>query len=302
MIVKDDVNIIKNILSLQNENVNVKVLDTATSAIKENNYLKMFEALLPCVDDIDVLKTEILKTLKAIRTKNDRDLLESILSISNENIDLTLLLNVYKVLEKNSSIKDNLFDSFSNNQIKAKRAIFDALKLLKVLNKESTVVIWGSWYGSILVPVLAPRVKKVIGVDIDEDVVNIANKKLFSEFKNVDFQCFDVFDKHKNYYKETNLIINTSCEHMKPMKEWKWFEKGSLVEDGVSEKEPKLSSNCWFVFQSNNMFGIEGHINCVNSLEEFESQLPERAKVYFRDEVEDTRGTRYMLVGKLMPL
>ena len=50
------------------------------------------------------------------------------------------------------------------------------------------------------------------------------------------------------------------------------------------------------------MFGIEGHINCVNSLEEFKSQLPERARVLYQEEIEDTRGTRYMLVGKLVPM
>ncbi len=46
------------------------------------------------------------------------------------------------------------------------------------------------------------------------------------------------------------------------------------------------------------MFEIEGHINCVNRLEEFKEQLPARAEVLFEEEVEDTRGTRYMLVRK----
>ena len=89
---------------------------------------------------------------------------------------------------------------------------------------------------------------------------------------------------------------------MPPMKEWKWFELGSLKEDGILGKDPKLSSNCYFAFQSNNMFGIEGHVNCVNSLEEFKDQMPKRAKILYEEEVKDTRGTRYMLVGKFMPL
>ena len=46
------------------------------------------------------------------------------------------------------------------------------------------------------------------------------------------------------------------------------------------------------------MFDIQGHINCVSSLEEFKKQLPERAEVLYEDEVDDTRGTRYMLIGK----
>jgi hypothetical protein len=50
------------------------------------------------------------------------------------------------------------------------------------------------------------------------------------------------------------------------------------------------------------MFDIEGHVNCVNSLQEFKDQMPERAEILFEEEVKDTRGTRYMLVGKLKSL
>ena len=91
---------------------------------------------------------------------------------------------------------------------------------------------------------------------------------------------------------------------MPPMKEWKWFGAGALETDINKSifKTPKLPNDCYFVFQSNNMFGIEGHVNCVNSLEEFKDQLPERAEVLFEEEVEDTRGTRYMLVGKFNSL
>ena len=72
---------------------------------------------------------------------------------------------------------------------------------------------------------------------------------------------------------------------MSPMKEWKYWWPGMI-----------------FALQSNNMFGIEGHINCVNSIDEFEDQLPEGVKVVFREEIKDTRGTRYMLVGKFNSL
>ena len=132
--------------------------------------------------------------------------------------------------------------------------------------------------------------------------LKIAKNKFFPNCDNLEFVVGDVFADCKRFYLDTNLIINTSCEHMPPMKEWPWFGPGALIEDGVLGKDPKLSSNCYFAFQSNNMFGIEGHINCVNSLQEFEDQLPERAEVLYREEVEDTRGTRYMLVGKFMPL
>ena len=46
------------------------------------------------------------------------------------------------------------------------------------------------------------------------------------------------------------------------------------------------------------MFHIQGHINCVSSLEEFKSNYIQYKKVLYEDEVDDTRGTRYMLIGK----
>jgi hypothetical protein len=91
---------------------------------------------------------------------------------------------------------------------------------------------------------------------------------------------------------------------MSPMKDWKWFGAGALSNDQDTSifRTPKLLDDCYFAFQSNNMFGIEGHVNCVNSLQEFKDQMPQRAEILFEEEVEDTRGTRYMLVGKLTAL
>jgi hypothetical protein len=88
------------------------------------------------------------------------------------------------------------------------------------------------------------------------------------------------------------------------MKEWKWFGAGAMSKDTNTEifRNPKLPDDCYFAFQSNNMFDIEGHINCVNSLDEFKEQLPERAEVLYEEEVQDSRGTRYMLVGKFNAL
>ena len=217
-------------------------------------------------------------------------------------INETIFINVLTAIKKNPELAHDIIDSFSENQFTSKRALIDAVNNLNILDKESTVVIWGSWYGSILIPSLADKVKKIVAIDLDNEPLQIAKNRLFPEYKNVDYIVGDVFANCKSQYLETNLIINTSCEHMLPMKEWSWFGPGALKEDNVSGKDPKISSNCYFAFQSNNMFGIEGHINCVNSIDEFKEQLPERAEVLYQEEVEDTRGTRYMLVGKFMPL
>ena len=220
-------------------------------------------------------------------------------------IDETLLRNVLTVIKEKPELTNDIIDSFSDNQFASKYALINAVDNLKFLDKESTVVIWGSWYGSILIPTLTNKVKKIVCIDLDNNPLQIAKNRLFNEYTNIEYVCDDVFKTYRDAYLNTNLIINTSCEHMLPMKEWTWFQKGALSTDSQYKHKfgsPKLSDDCYFAFQSNDMFGIEGHVNCVNSLQEFKDQMPERAEILFEEEVEDTRGTRYMLIGKLTAL
>ena len=240
---------------------------------------------------------------------------KNILNVSNQSVDYTTIDNVMQTIHEHVDRKDDILDSFSSNQCRSKSALLNAVDKLDILDANSTVVIWGGWYGSILIPHLANKVKKIINIDLDDEATKIS-KKFFSNFENVDYICDDIFKTYRDIYLDTNLIINTSCEHMPPMKEWEWFKYSSMETDTIYPKgyaddkphrrklfkSPKFSSNCYFAFQSNNMFDIEGHINCVNSLEEFKDQLPERAKVLHEEKIVDTRGTRYMLVGKFMPL
>ena len=102
-----------------------------------------------------------------------------------------------------------------------------------------------------------------------------------------------MFDKNRyGRIRYANLVINTSCEHMKPMREWgpapqyknPWWDRVSPA---------------YFAFQSNAMFDIPTHINCVNNIEEFKKQLPDRAEVLIEDEIPDERGTRFTLIGKI---
>ena len=254
---------------------------------------------------------------------------KNVLSLTNEDVDITELYNLVTAINRNDELyflttmfkllqpetDASLLDSFSHNQIAAKTALLNAVDDLKILDKDSTVVMWAGWYGSILIPKLANKVKKIVNIDLDNQTTKVS-KKLFNNYENIDYVCDDIFETYRDAYLNTNLIINTSCEHMLPMKEWEWFKYSSMETDTVYPKgyaddnldrrkifkSPKLSDNCYFAFQSNNMFGIEGHVNCVNSLQEFKDQMPERAEILFEEEVADTRGTRYMLVGKLTSL
>jgi hypothetical protein len=308
----DNVRMFENLLNLVNKDIKnaneIKdLLIPLLHAIKENDNVRMFENLLNLVNkdikNANEIKDLLIPLLHAIKEGDEFSFYTTILKHNSDEIYTDLLDSVLKTIKHNQYLKEDIFDSYSLNQFASKGALLKTVDSLSILNKYSTVFIWGCWYGSILIPSLAHKVKKIVALDLDDKTIQIG-KKLFGQYENVEFQCANVFEKYLNSYKEADLIINSSCEHMPPMKDWKWFGPGAIEEDnfkglkGEGFGSPKLSSNCYFAFQSNNMFGIEGHVNCVNSLKEFEEQLPLRSKVLYREEVEDTRGTRYMIIGK----
>tara|TARA_B100000035_G_scaffold296893_1_gene289210 strand:- start:482 stop:1066 length:585 start_codon:yes stop_codon:yes gene_type:complete len=192
-------------------------------------------------------------------------------------MDVKLLQNIMEEVRENK----DLLDSFSPNQFKSKLKLINHIKDLNILNKNSEIVIFGCWYGSILIPSFYDEVKRITAIDKDPKVISKAKYKIFKDY-NVDFISKDVFDwaPDSSRIKKTDLIINTSCEHMPSM------------------KKLNLDTKSYFAYTSNNMYDIEGHINCVSSIEEFKWQLPDNAKVIKEDRIVDDRGTRFMLIGK----
>ena len=210
-------------------------------------------------------------------------------------IDEKILKNIISNLISSSmrEVREDtqLLDSFSPNQFLSKLNLINHIRSLNILNKNSEIVIFGGWYGSILIPAFYNEVKKITLIDKDNKVISRAKHNLFKD-TDVEFICDDIFENFRNQYETTNLFINTSCEHMKPMKEWgpapqyknPWWDRVSPA---------------YVAFQSNAMFDIPTHINCVKNIEEFKKQLPDRAEVLIEDEIPDERGTRFTLVGKI---
>ena len=202
----------------------------------------------------------------------------------------TILNNLISSSMREVREDKDLLDSFSPNQFKSKLKLVEHVDKLDILTKKSEIVIFGSWYGSILIPAFYNKVKKITCIDQDAKVISRAKYNLFKDF-NVDFITGDVFE-FRDSYKNADLFINTSCEHMKSMKEW-----GPSPE----YKNPWWDrvSPAYFAFQTNNMYDIEGHINCVSSIEEFKYQMPDKAEILVEDKIVDDRGTRFMLIGKI---
>lgn len=195
-----------------------------------------------------------------------------------KNIGIDLFKNIIKEARHDPTI----LDSYSPNQFKSKENLLEHIDMF--LLEKPNVVILGSWFGSILVPALADMANKISCIDIDDRVIGVGKSRLFTMYDNVDWITSDVF--HKDRYgriKNADLIINTSCEHMANM----------------SDLSPLKESNAYFAFQSNDMYSIKTHVNCVSSLDEFINQLPTNAKILSKDEIKDDRGTRFTITGKL---
>ena len=190
-----------------------------------------------------------------------------------------LLRNVLKTIKEEPKLSNDIIDSFSDNQFRAKKTLIK--HLLPYINLDTSIAILGCWYGSILIPLLDDKVNKIFAVDLDNTVIKIGKNRLFSHIDKIRWSQGDVFT-YERPYEHIQVIINTSCEHMRPMKEWPFWKQGHI-----------------FALQSNNMYDIEGHINCVDSLAQFVEQLPDNSSILHTEEIEDSRGTRFLLVGQI---
>ena len=178
----------------------------------------------------------------------------------------------------------NLGYALNRNQVTSKKWLIDTL--FDVTGGElGRVCVLGGWYGVLGAMLLHDKrfkTESVRSVDLDpscEEIANCLNRTHVDsgkfEFLNADM--FDL-DYEKGGY---DLIINTSCEHVENIRDW--FEN--------------VPSKMLLTLQSNNYVGIDGHVNCVENLDQFKQQVP-FADVMFKGELVLNNYTRFMLIGR----
>ena len=173
-------------------------------------------------------------------------------------------IEVTKYLMRQERFKHRVYDyinSYNANQLASKFHLINLLHKNNIFENVDTTAVLGCWYGSVLFPLLQQHSTHIIGYDKDLTTIKIGHKIHDSINHDIKLYNYDVWlDRIDDLY-DLDLIINTSCEHMPPMKYWnKWS---------------KLKHGTYLAFQSNNMEHIGDHINCCSSLEEFENQMPD---------------------------
>ncbi len=172
--------------------------------------------------------------------------------------------------------------SFALNQIQSKSWLAEHLSMFSY-DKNNDIWILGSWYGNVIVPLLNHYLKdcNIHLVDYDKEAIELSNvychkhlglRNITYNHKDVNFDLQDL---------EADIIINTSCEHMLPMKDFN--HKGLCA------------------YQSNNYRKDSSHINCVDSIEEFIEQCDFK-KVLYSGEKQfheyDDEYKRFMIIGE----
>jgi hypothetical protein len=179
---------------------------------------------------------------------------------------------------RDSADPKRTLDAFWSGQIKSKEWLIDALEFT-IVNPVS-IDIHGGWVGTLASMLFQSKVPvtTIRSIDIDpscESVATMMNKKeeIEGRFRAVTADMCTVRS-------DTDVIINTSCEHITQ-------EQYDLWLSGVSY-------NSILVLQSNN-YKIDEHVRTASSLEEFKQQSD--IKVLWSGELELPLYTRYMIIG-----
>lgn len=197
-------------------------------------------------------------------------------------IDYAVYISMRRAIELNIDIK-HFLDSFSESQIECKQWLTDLLVMANI--KNVNIQLFGGWNGILITRLLTQNlnVNRIHNIDLDKKSIKVFRKyKEVTNDKRLEFTVGDVRTPHK-YDSNIDIVINTSSEHMPDLPE--------LI------KNKQYKSNCLFALQSNNMFHIDDHINCVNN----ENELVEKSgltKIKYKGALEMPNGyKRFMVIG-----
>lgn len=171
---------------------------------------------------------------------------------------------------------DEFRDMFSSGQIKSKEWLVSTLKQVVDLNTHKCTLV-GAWYGTLgfMLKDTFPGLDLTM-LDIDSRckyfVDNIMYDTTQTQYITADMHSYDY---------NTDIVINTSCEHINNTQQWLQL----------------LPSRTTVVLQSNNFVAGRGHINCVDSVHDFQAQAG-LTEILYAGELVMPVYTRYMIIGR----
>ena len=192
----------------------------------------------------------------------------------------------WKVLDfcvrKNYNISQAV-ESISPNQLECKSWLVDELQNLPVEFKK--VQLFGGWNGYPLIDMLLRNfnIESILNIDMNEEVQDICfrYRTLFGHEKIVKTKAHDILTMEGSYL-DVDLVINTSAEHMPDLP--------------ILLENKQYAGTCIFAIQSNNMFYLDEHVNCVNSVDELEKKSNFK-HIFYKGTKVLNNYERYMVIG-----
>ena len=184
--------------------------------------------------------------------------------------------------------------AFNPNQIASKTWLLDRV-FETVGGRFGTVHILGGWYGALAALVFADirfRIARVVSYDLDPACAPVAERVNAKQAAEGRFKARTADAGRISYASEvgvkgglmerpSDLVINTSCEHMPRGVDW-----FGCIPDGML-----------LAAQSNDYFDCDEHVNCVTDLAAFKSQVP-LSELLYEGSLRRRRYTRFMLIGR----
>ena len=184
-------------------------------------------------------------------------------------------------------------DASIPSQLESKLWVVDELKKIEDrFDLQPNIALIGGWFANYLTPLLIDNLNacKVVNHEIDNDAKDISYKYNKRYKDTGQYQCLIKDAMMKELDEIFDIVINTSCEHMFPMKRFVEMNKQTLPFDG--EQNSPL-----YVLQSTNDDQYDDHVNCVSSPEE----LAEQADIFpeYMGSLTLSSGMeRFMVIGQ----
>ena len=246
-------------------------------------------------------------------------------AFGTDNIEQALLASYVRIMSKrnpddkifrgiNNYLKENsqgsaIQDAMSRSQIKSKIWLVEELENVRQSLPDPVykqVMVMAGWFGQIK-NIYAKKLtyRKMRIVELDKEACKTSDYIFnLAELENhkVKSVCADIngLTLHKNGYEWSvenfrdsteysekflpDLVINTSAEHMTE----EWFHQLRFKQ---------LASDPIVAIQSNNLFDLPEHVNCVHSVDHMMKKFPMR-EVLFAGELQLKGYKRVMLIGR----
>jgi hypothetical protein len=259
-------------------------------------------------EDFSRAVTFIIKAFKAISTDSEEtiDLVDWAKIAKILFPDDRLFAQLHRYFRNPNADVNVISDAFSRGQIQSK--IWLTKELANIRTNYNEILVMAAWYGqvrSILDVMLTYNRMRLLDIDpvscaISDNVFNyleLENYKVKSCSTNInELTCFKTgYELSLQNYSdpdgkvivekfEPDLIINTSAEHM----DEEWFNQ-------IRFKQ--FENNPIVAIQSNNLFDIPEHINCVHSIDHMKKKFPMK-EILFEGELQLKGYKRFMLIGR----